>query len=293
MGAKKKRRTFTAEFKAEVVEQVRTSGKKSAEIARELGLSESSVRAWMRQADVEGVRAARAEVAATRTPARAMEASPIAPPDESEGYLPPRPALVEPAPALSAFRMIEARASLPRVSGPRPPRLVSASSPAPTPPPAPRCFALLVGAAAPLLVVGALFLARPAEGGAQASPTETRPVASAVSPAPAASHYVARLPAAPPEPSPAAPPLAPAPASSLTPAMPPPASSAPPASLGTIVTTTTSHEHRIFVDGRTVGETGSAIAVRCGHHQARYGSHGRWQTIDVPCGGQYTLQPSW
>ena len=91
---------------------------------------------------------------------------------------------------------------------------------------------------------------------------------------------------------------APAPAPSAAPAplpapAPSPAASTPPATTGTIVTSTPAHDHRIFVDGRTAGVTGEPIEVRCGHHQARYGSEGRLQEIDVPCGGQLTLEPSW
>jgi serine/threonine-protein kinase len=62
---------------------------------------------------------------------------------------------------------------------------------------------------------------------------------------------------------------------------------------GTIITSTRSHDHRIYVDGHVAGETGRAIEVCCGRHEARYGSRGRSQTIDVPCGGQYTLSPRW
>jgi serine/threonine-protein kinase len=62
---------------------------------------------------------------------------------------------------------------------------------------------------------------------------------------------------------------------------------------GAIVTLTSSHDHRIYVDGQVAGETGEIIEVRCGRHQARYGSKGRWQIIDVPCGGQYVLSPRW
>jgi transposase len=50
------RRSFSREFKAEVVELVRTSGKTIAAIAREMDLGETAVREWVRQADVDAGR---------------------------------------------------------------------------------------------------------------------------------------------------------------------------------------------------------------------------------------------
>jgi transposase len=51
--AKRKRRAFTDEFKAETVRLVRDSGKSIAVVARELNLTESAVRAWVRQAGID------------------------------------------------------------------------------------------------------------------------------------------------------------------------------------------------------------------------------------------------
>jgi transposase-like protein len=51
--AKRKRRVFTQEFKAQTVRLVRESGKTIAEVARDLGLTESAVRAWVRQAAID------------------------------------------------------------------------------------------------------------------------------------------------------------------------------------------------------------------------------------------------
>lgn len=53
MATKKKRRTFTPEYKAEVVALVQKGGKSVGQIARDLGLTETSVRGWVRQADVD------------------------------------------------------------------------------------------------------------------------------------------------------------------------------------------------------------------------------------------------
>jgi transposase-like protein len=53
MATRRKRRHFTAEYKAEVVGLFRSSGKSAGELARDLDLQESSVRAWIAQADVD------------------------------------------------------------------------------------------------------------------------------------------------------------------------------------------------------------------------------------------------
>ncbi len=54
--AKRKRRSFTDEYKAEVVELIRKSGKSIGAVARELDLTETAVRAWVRQAEVDAGR---------------------------------------------------------------------------------------------------------------------------------------------------------------------------------------------------------------------------------------------
>jgi transposase-like protein len=50
---KRKRRKFTPEFKAETVRLVRESKKTIAEIARDLELTESALRSWVAQAEVD------------------------------------------------------------------------------------------------------------------------------------------------------------------------------------------------------------------------------------------------
>jgi len=50
---RKKRRHFTPEYKAEVVRLVQTGGKTAGQVARDLDLTETSVRAWVRQADID------------------------------------------------------------------------------------------------------------------------------------------------------------------------------------------------------------------------------------------------
>src|SRR5438132_11693303 len=55
MGRKKarRRRSFTKEFKVEVVALVRQPGNSVASVARDLDLTETAVRAWVKQADVD------------------------------------------------------------------------------------------------------------------------------------------------------------------------------------------------------------------------------------------------
>jgi len=57
MGTKKRtRRKFSAEFKAETVRLVRDSGKSVGAIARELDLTETALRRWVQQAEVDAGR---------------------------------------------------------------------------------------------------------------------------------------------------------------------------------------------------------------------------------------------
>lgn len=49
----RKRRSFTKEYKARVVALVHESGKSVGAVARELDLTETAVRAWVRQAAVD------------------------------------------------------------------------------------------------------------------------------------------------------------------------------------------------------------------------------------------------
>ena len=50
---KRKRRQFTAEFKADAVRLVRAGGQSIAQIARNLDLAETALREWVRLADIE------------------------------------------------------------------------------------------------------------------------------------------------------------------------------------------------------------------------------------------------
>jgi transposase len=54
----RRRRSFTPEFKADVVALVHQPGNTAASVARELALTETAVRKWVAQADIDhGVRA--------------------------------------------------------------------------------------------------------------------------------------------------------------------------------------------------------------------------------------------
>ena len=56
--ARRERRRFTDEYKAEVVALVRSSGKTIPEVSRDLDLTETAVREWVQKAEVaEGKRA--------------------------------------------------------------------------------------------------------------------------------------------------------------------------------------------------------------------------------------------
>ena len=49
----RRRRSFSPEFKARTVELIRTSGKSIGQVAADLDLTETAVRQWVRQADVD------------------------------------------------------------------------------------------------------------------------------------------------------------------------------------------------------------------------------------------------
>jgi transposase len=51
--SKRSRRSFSPEFKAEVVELCRQPGRNVSSVSKELGLTETAVRRWVNQADVD------------------------------------------------------------------------------------------------------------------------------------------------------------------------------------------------------------------------------------------------
>jgi eukaryotic-like serine/threonine-protein kinase len=111
---------------------------------------------------------------------------------------------------------------------------------------------------------------------AQAPPVAKEPVAEAPvveEAAPAATEAEAGPEAA--EAAPASP--APAPAG--------PAATAIPQGMGVLSTEGTMPGRRIYVDGRTRGQTPDAVTVPCGARTVKLGSAGRPREIEVPCGG--------
>ena len=53
----KEQRTFTKEFKLEAVQLVRTSGKSQVQVARELGIADSTLHHWCKQFADQGQQA--------------------------------------------------------------------------------------------------------------------------------------------------------------------------------------------------------------------------------------------
>jgi transposase len=76
--APRARRSFSAEFKAETVELIRSSGKTVGEVWRDLDLTETAVRRWVQQAEIDAGKrpglttAERAELAELRREVRVL-----------------------------------------------------------------------------------------------------------------------------------------------------------------------------------------------------------------------------
>jgi eukaryotic-like serine/threonine-protein kinase len=60
---------------------------------------------------------------------------------------------------------------------------------------------------------------------------------------------------------------------------------------GALLTDAVAGSHRIFVDGRVVGESPSPAVVSCGTHTVQVGSAGTARSIQVPCGGSISVSP--
>jgi transposase len=59
---KRQRRSFTAAYKAETVRLIRDGGKPVSQVARDLDLSQTAVRRWLKQAEVDAGRGSRGEL---------------------------------------------------------------------------------------------------------------------------------------------------------------------------------------------------------------------------------------
>jgi transposase len=66
------RRFFPPEYKAEVVELIRTTGKTVGQVARELDLTETAVRQWVRCADLDAGRRSDGLITAERDELRRL-----------------------------------------------------------------------------------------------------------------------------------------------------------------------------------------------------------------------------
>ena len=51
--ARRKRRTFTSEFRADAVKLVREGGRSASQVARDLDLTETALREWVQKAEIE------------------------------------------------------------------------------------------------------------------------------------------------------------------------------------------------------------------------------------------------
>jgi hypothetical protein len=68
------------------------------------------------------------------------------------------------------------------------------------------------------------------------------------------------------------------------------ASAPPTGDYGELSTGPSGNGHRLIVDGRSVGDGPGPYRVRCGAHTVQIGSHGKEQSVDVPCGGKLRVE---
>ncbi|MDB4993870.1 MAG: serine/threonine protein kinase [Myxococcaceae bacterium] len=68
--------------------------------------------------------------------------------------------------------------------------------------------------------------------------------------------------------------------------------SSPASDMGDLRAGATALEHRIFVDGKVVGEGPGVYRVKCGKRLIRVGSGDEEKELDVPCGGELPIAPS-
>jgi hypothetical protein len=59
--------------------------------------------------------------------------------------------------------------------------------------------------------------------------------------------------------------------------------------MGTLNTSRARPEHRVFYDGRVIGQTPGAFDVKCGVHFVKVGSTGTTQPVTIPCGGELSF----
>lgn len=76
-----------------------------------------------------------------------------------------------------------------------------------------------------------------------------------------------------------------APKTTTTNKLAPPPKGKPAAKMGTLHTPAAAAGHRVYVDGFLSGFAPNPIQLKCGTHTVKVGSAAKWQTINVPCGG--------
>jgi serine/threonine-protein kinase len=61
--------------------------------------------------------------------------------------------------------------------------------------------------------------------------------------------------------------------------------------MGLLETANAPPGHRIFVDGRTMGQTPQSVPVKCGKASVKIGSAGHLRVLDIPCGKAIGVSP--
>jgi hypothetical protein len=135
-------------------------------------------------------------------------------------------------------------------------------------------FATVVGIGRSVTTHGSPGSAPASSGTPSAAPRQRATLDKPITP----DKPIAVMPAVPPAATPLPPPSTTAP-----PGAPPPAPSA--AKAGLLLLPPRSAGHRIFVDGRVVGEGPRPYQVPCGARRVRVGSAGVERVVAVPCGG--------
>jgi PEGA domain len=64
-----------------------------------------------------------------------------------------------------------------------------------------------------------------------------------------------------------------------------------PPGMGLLETASAQPGHRIFVDGRTMGQTPQSVLVKCGKTSVKIGSAGHLRAVDIPCGKAIDVKP--
>jgi Meckel syndrome type 1 protein len=152
-------------------------------------------------------------------------------------------------------------------------------------------IAASVGAVIAVAVVAVVVLGRssapsPASAAVASAPAASRPPEPVVPGTPPAATSAPAPSVAPTALATAATPVA---SESSAPALSESASAQTPPDQGQLVFPASAAGHRIFVDGRVVGDGAQPAVVRCGPHDVKVGSAGTPQRVDVPCGGSLTL----